>query len=202
MKQLKPFALPVLGVVDRDLNLTAIDESIRDDVFVWPTADIEGVYLSEPASLQLMIDLGLIKSKYRTHEQLTSLVDRFCEAQRENVIAEIARGHAVLMSGYEWPTPRGNDALLRLKEAVRAAKPISEDELEKAILEAEDLWNKAQGQRLSIVRGKYILGKFVTEASEMRSPQALLEAVARHRPPVPALENLTRVVAFRLNQNL
>lgn len=200
VKQLKPFSLPVLGVVDRDLNLTVIEESIKSDIFVWPTADIEGVYLSEAASLEAMIDLRLIKSTHRSLNQLQELITSLCESQRVNVIAEIARDKAVLMSGHEWPTPRGNDPLLRLREAVRVAQPISSDQLEAAIADAEEIWNNAQENRLRVVRGKYIFAKFVAEASEMRSAQSLLEAVARHRPPISAIQQLTHVVTTRLNQ--
>lgn len=197
--QLKPFELPVLGVVDLDLNLTPIEDSISNDIFIWPCADIEGVYLSKH-SLQTMIDLGLIKSSYGTLEKLEELVENLCEEQRENVITEIARDQAVMKSGHEWPTPRGHNALSRLRQAVRDAKPISPEQLEVAVSNAELMWDEAQGEKLKIVRGKYILGKFVAKATELRNGRALLEIVARHRPPVPALLELSRLVSSKLDE--
>ncbi|MEV8082202.1 ATP-dependent nuclease [Pseudarthrobacter oxydans] len=200
VEQLLPFELPVFGVVDRDLNQTKIEDGVKSHVFVWPTADIEGLYLSEESALQMMVDMGLTKTAYRSVEQLNELIKKLCEGQRENVITEIARGQAVLLSGHEWPSPRGNDALTRLRTAVGNARPISSDELEKVIADAEQTWDKAQNQLLGLVRGKYVLPAFVTEATELKNPRSFLEILARHKPHIPALEALAGAITERLDQ--
>lgn len=202
VEQLRPFELPIIGVVDRDLGLSPVPASISADIFIWPTADIEGVYLSNEASLQNMIDHGFIKSEYRSVGQLRDLIARLCMAQRENFLAETARAKAVLVSGYEWPSPKGEGALDRLRAAVADATPITSAQLESAVAEATDVWDGAADDLLQIVRGKYILGAFVSEASEMRSGRALLEAVARQRPPIPAIDDLTKLVVDRIEQAL
>ena len=200
VEQLLPFELPVLGVVDRDLNQTEIADAIRSHVFVWPTADIEGLYLSEQSSLQMMVDMGLTKPAYRSVQQLEELIRKLCEGQRENVITEIARGQAVLLSGREWPSPRGNDALARLRTAVANARPITPDELEEALAEASRTWDEAQNQLLGLVRGKYVLPAFVAEATELKNPRAFLEVLARNRPHIPALEALAAAITKKLDQ--
>lgn len=195
---LMPFDLPVIGVIDRDLHLEGVPAPVQSSVFAWPAADIEGVYLGSSEALQVMIDHGMIKTSHASIDALTKLIDELCSAQRENVIAEIARARAVKMSGYEWPSPRGDEPLKRLREAVQAATPISAQALENAITDAEAVWDAAAGERLTVVRGKYILSSFTSAASEMKAGRALIEATARHRPAVPAVIELTAIVNERL----
>jgi ABC-type lipoprotein export system ATPase subunit len=201
VEQLRPFDLPVLGLIDRDVNASSIPPAIADSIFTWPTADIEGLYLGNEA-LSVMIDLGLMKSQYRHESDLARLVHNLCMGQRENVIAEIARARAVSMSGYEWPSPRGEGALNRLRSAVSNARSISPNELDAQIAGAEVLWDEAVQHPLQIVRGKYILGAFSAEASEMKSGRALIEAVARAHPPIPAIIDLGKLVDTQLTRAL
>lgn len=198
---LRPFELPVLGVVDQDLHLGGVPDEIAENVYVWPTADVEGVYLDAHESLQSMIDHGMIKPAYRSVSALSTLVNQLCAGQKENVVAEIARATAVSMSGYEWPTPKGDEPLKRLRDAVASATPISPAELEQAIADAEVLWAAAQSRPLTIVRGKYILSAFCAEASEMKNGRALVEAVARHRPEISAISALSSRVSDRLQRS-
>lgn len=197
VEQLKPYDLPILGVVDLDLNLTEIPAHIEADIFVWPAADVEGVYLSSDEALQMMIDLGYMKDGFSNVEQLRELLNELCLSQHENVVAEIARQQAVRMSGYEWPSPKGENALARLRAAVAEARPISVDALDAEIERAEALWVAASSDLLRIVRGKYVLSTFAVRASEMKSGRALLEGVARQRPVVAAIEEFTAKVKSR-----
>lgn len=195
VEQLTPFDLPVIGVVDRDLARSPLPTHVESHIAVWPAADIEGVYLGSAAALQSMIDHGLVKSEYTRPEDLSVVIARLCAEQRENVLAEIVRADIVSLGGYEWPSPRGLDPLGRLRQAVKELKPVSEDELELAIARAETVWGSAQSDLLSVVRGKYILSAFTSEASEMRSGRALLEATARSRPTIVGMDDLAAMVA-------
>lgn len=195
VEQLTPFGLPIIGVVDRDLARSALPITVTPHVTVWPASDIEGVYLGSTASLQAMIDLGLVKPQYTQPDDLTAVISRLCAEQRENVLAEIVREDIVSLGGYEWPSPRGIDPVGRIRNTVKELKPVSEDQLDSAIARAEEVWDGAQGDPLSVVRGKYILSAFASEVSEMKSGRALLEATARSRPPIAGIEDLAATVA-------
>lgn len=186
INQLKAYDLPIIGIIDRDVIKPVEDANI----YAWPTADIEGLFLTDPA-LQVMIDSGLLKESYRDLGEAHKLVHELCMEQRENVLTEIARDRCVSQSGYEWPSPKGENAMQRLRDAVAHAKPISSELLEAEFDSAQVLWDQQSEEPLTLVRGKYILSKFNSIASEMKNGRVLIETVARLGPRLDGLEQLT-----------
>jgi hypothetical protein len=58
VEQLAPYELPVLGVVDRHVIRPPVPDEISGRITVWPAADIQGVYLSDDAALETMLERG------------------------------------------------------------------------------------------------------------------------------------------------
>jgi len=197
VEQLHPHGMPILGVVDRDVLADPPSKEIKDSISVWPTADIEGLFLSDPIALQLMVDRGLTKANYRDVPSLERVLNSLVEEQRENVIAEIAQ-RKLRRVNWDWPSPKGSDAVDRLRTAVNSQQTVSQEQLEVALTEAENLWDGLTPQsKWTVVRGKYVLNQFVSEATEMKSGRALLDALARDRPALVGLTELrTRIEAI------
>lgn len=182
VEQLLPYELPVLGAVDRDVLAPDPPEPIRPYVTVWPTADIEGLFLSDPAAIQAMINLGLLKNEFQAAAAVNDALGELLEGQKDNAVAEMAQRMLREAANLRWPSPRGESPIMRLREATNAMVAISSTEVEEAIDRAEAMWDTHQANLWTIVRGKAILPAFANRASEMRSGRALLEAIARARP--------------------
>lgn len=194
VRALAPHDLPVLGLVDRDVDAPAIPGALSDRISVLPVADLEAAFLADDAALQIMIDRGLIEAEFATVPALRSVLDELMDGVKDTVISEIAQRS--LRVATEWPAPRGSEPLTRLRAAVATFRSPTSQEVEDAITQATDRWNATTGQeRWTLVRGKYILGEFVSRVSTMRNQRSLLEAVARARPQLVALtEFQARVV--------
>jgi predicted ATPase len=188
VEQLLRFDIPILGVVDKDLS-DAIDAvSPSESVCVWPMADIEGVFLSDEGVLQEMIDSGFVKPEFGTSKELVSVIASLCDAQRDNVIAEIAQQKLTSQNANQWPSTRGNNPVDRLKASALSMTTPSEAEIEIALAEATATWENHDGHRLELVRGKYVLNRFAQQTSHIPNGQALLEAVARKRPEIKGMD--------------
>lgn len=183
VEQLRPYDLPVLGAVDRDVLADPVPEPLAQSIAVWPAADIEGVFLSDDAVLGRMVDLGLVKPEFSV-QALKELLASLCDELKGNVVAEIAQRQLRATENRQWPSPRGATPIERLRETVREMAPLTSGEVDAALGEAEILWDSRATTRWTLVRGKYVLNAFAGQASEMRTGRGLLEAVARSRPNV------------------
>ena len=186
VEQLAPYELPVLGTVDRDVKDDPAPGGIAAYITIWPTADIEGVFLSDDTALQSMLDLGLIKGEFASVDELRALLTDLRDNLKENVLAEIAQDNLREAANAQWPTPKGELALDRLRTAAQGMRPLSADQVDDAIEEAKVMWDSRD--RWTLVRGKYVLNAFAHEASEMKTGRALLEAVARGRPALAGFD--------------
>lgn len=181
VEQLAPYELPVLGVVDRDVLAPELPDTVSDAISVWPTADIEGVFLSDDLALQAMLERGLLKSDFGSVESVRTVLRQLTDALADNVVAEIAQRQLRRAAEREWPSPRGESPLARLRQFARDLSPVAVDEVDAAIADARALWEKHEEDPWPLLRGKYVINAFAGQASEMRSGRALLEAVARTR---------------------
>jgi len=195
VEQLSPYELPVLGVVDRDLMAEPVTS---DAITVWPKADIEAVFLAEDAALETMLSKGLASGGYTQVGQLRALLDELAAGQRDNIVAELAQRILREHDPLKWPSPKGNDPIERLREAtVRMTVPDSAA-VDAAIARAEQLWTEHAFDPFVLVRGKYISNTFASRASSMDSGHALLDQIARARPPIEALERFNERVEAKL----
>ena len=194
VEQLAPYEIPVTGAIDRDVLASDPPEAVSSLITTWPTADIEGVFLSDDLALSIMIDRGLVRPEFRTIGALRSILDDLVDSWKENVVSELAQRILRQKASWEWPSPRGEGPTVRLREAALSFRSLTSEEVEAAILEAEQIWDQHSGHaRWRLLRGKYVVGAFASKASEIRSGRALLEALARERP------NLVGIAEFKQN---
>lgn len=189
VKNLVSYDLPVIGTVDRDVSPPALDDpKVASQVIVWPTADVEGLFLSDDTALQVMIDNKLVKASHRDLDSLRALIASLYESQRDNVIAELAKNTLRNSEILKWPKSRGDDPLGRLQSFVSSVAPIEQSEVDSAVDQATKAWNDNAMTPWLLVRGKYIIGDLVSEATDMRTGAAFLEAVAVHEPKLKGIE--------------
>lgn len=195
VEQLEQYEIPILGVVDRDLLADRSTISSSTNLCVWPMADIEGVFLSDETVLTEMISAGLIRPEFHEPTSLQTLIASLCEAHRENVIAEIAQSKLVAHHANQWPSSEGNEAIARLRSGTAAMNTPTTGEVDQAINDATAVWDEHSGNKLELVRGKYILNKFAQRASLMANGQSLLEAVARRPIAIAGMAEFASVLA-------
>lgn len=195
VKNLLSYDLPVIGTVDRDVSPPTLDDpKVASQIIVWPAADVEGLFLSDIAALEVMIANKLVKSDYRDLDILRSFIISLYDAQKDNVIAELAKNTLRTSEILRWPKSRGDDPLKRLHSFASSVAPIEKSVIDDAIANATKAWNDNAQNPWVLVRGKYIIGDLVSEASDIRTAAAFLEAVAVHEPKLKGVEAFTKRV--------
>jgi len=195
VEQLQQYEIPILGVVDRDLVADLSTISSSTNLCVWPMADIEGVFLSDDTVLTEMVSAGLIRPDFHELASLQTLIASLCYEHRENVIAEIAQSKLVAHHANQWPSSKGDEAIARLRSGTAAMNSPTTDDVDQAIKDAAAVWDEHAGNKLELVRGKYILNKFAQRASLMANGQSLLEAVARRPITIAGMAEFASVLA-------
>ncbi|MBO4256814.1 AAA family ATPase [Streptomyces griseorubiginosus] len=201
LESLVEYDVPIVGVVDADVMAPPPDPSIFSRCFMWPAADIEGVLLSDENFLQAAISAALVKPEYRSIAALNHLLKNLLFESKNQAIAEIAQRILRSENSFNWPSPRGNDAIARLRQAADLAPRLAPADIEAAITRAEREWNDALPTPWKIVRGKWILGPFVSAATDFKRGAAFLEAVAATNPKIPTLEEFGKFAKEVLDGN-
>ncbi|MFF0454730.1 AAA family ATPase [Nocardia africana] len=190
IKHLLDWDMPALGIVDRDIAPPELVPEIAHRILVLPTADMEGAFLSDDSVMHLLIEHGFVKSEFSDYERLKAYRDDLFATKKENVIAEIAQFELRGSSGIRWPNSKGDKPLDRLREMASQTFNLSGVQIEEAIGVAADTWELNKNEPWSIVRGKYILGKFTSDCTQWTNGSGLLEAVARLQPKLTALRGV------------
>lgn len=197
--QLAPYDIPVIGAVDRDVDAPQPPSEIAARIAIWPTGDIEGIYLSEDASLAAMIDRRLVRNEFANVALLRQILDELVNTQRESVIAELAQRRLRRETEFDWPSPRGERPIERLERAIEKLEQVSKDTVTKAVTDATTIWESASPkERWGLVRAKTITNSFANRVSQMKSGQALLEALARERLPLEGFDDFHRLISAHL----
>ncbi|MEU3860412.1 AAA family ATPase [Streptomyces sp. NPDC028722] len=188
LESLADYDVPIIGVVDADVMAPVPNQNIAPRCFIWPTADIEGVLLSDEAFLQSAVDGCLVKAPFRSVKKLKELLSKLLIDAKDSAVAEIAQRLLRSNDSFAWPTPRGDAAIARLRKAADPTPKLSAADIERAITRAEEEWTKALPTPWPLVRGKWILGEFVSVTSDFKRGPAFLEAVASRNPRVQTME--------------
>lgn len=200
VKSLSKYDVPIVGVVDADVRASAPSNEIRDRIHVWPAADIEGVLLQDDAFILKALEGKLLKSA--TCPDLGStrrVLQELLLSQRDNAIAEYAQRVLKEQARIVWPTPRGTDPLDRLRDVAAVTQTsVNATMIETAIKDAEAAWSNALPSPWTMVRGKYIIGTFVSRHTVVGSAADFVTAVLAHAPRVSAIEALGEVIAKAL----
>ena len=193
---LSQYDLPIVGVVDADVRATAPPADVAAQVHVWPAADIEGVLLQDDAFIGEAIEGKLLRRT--TCPDLVStrrILQDMLLAHKANAIAEYAQRVLRERVSIEWPSPRGDNALDELR-GVAAQTRFQADPttIESAIAEGETAWQQALPDPWTMVRGKYIIGKFASKHSVTNNASDFVNAVLARQPKVAAMEALGKVI--------
>lgn len=199
LRSLVAYDLPILGVVDADVNAAAIPGSVDSVCHVWPAADIEGVLLSSDEFLQSALDGALIRAGFRDLGLLKNLLNELLLSMRESSIAESAQRIIRMNDPFDWPSPRGDQAIARLLAAADISPRLPVKIIQEAVNEATEQWNSSTGDLWKMVRGKWILGKFASKVSPVKGTEEFMEAVVARQPQVPAIREFAdRAAALML----
>lgn len=186
---LMDYNVPVLGMIDRDVEPPSIDAPVDQHIIVLPTADLEGAFLSDDGVLQIMIDSGFVKPAYRDLQTLKHERDVLFESLRDNTVAELAQRDLRKTFGIKWPVSRGDNPIARLTDVASASSNPTQADIQTAIEAAEEKWETSKAEPWKIVRGKYILGSLTDKCTDWKSGSSLLAAVAKKQPKVAALKD-------------
>ncbi|WP_422733547.1 ATP-dependent nuclease [Micromonospora sp. WMMD558] len=184
------YGLPIMAIVDSDVLADDVPAGLRDICHVWPVSDIEAALLSDPAFLQAAVDGKLVRESYSSVDALQKLLTEQLIAHRDQAVSEYAQRLLRGRTRIIWPSPRGGDALERLRRVADLAQPLTPQMVEEAIVEAEAAWDLALPSPWTMVRGKWIIGAFVAEATYFRSKDAFVNAVAARQPELVSVEGL------------
>ncbi len=197
VQSLSVYDLPIVGVVDADVRAPAPPAAVAQHVHVWPAADIEGVLLQDDSFITKAIEGKLLKpSTCSTLPNARQVLLDLLLAQRDNAIAEYAQRLLREQVSIKWPSPKGEDALQRLRDL--AAQPQTRPDtttIESAIGQAEEAWAEALPAPWTMVRGKYIIGEFVSKHAVVSNAGEFVAAVLAHSPKVAAMDELGELVA-------
>jgi predicted ATPase len=193
---LHPFDVPVIGVIDADVDADKIPEDIRHLCMAWSSADIEGVLLSSEHALAEMIEGSLVKPEYRNLEKLKETLTSMLSKYRESAIAEIAQRKLRNDASIKWTSPRGPEALDRLRSITFPT--VSSDEIEQSIAAAEKRWEESQADLWRLVRGKWLLPDFVREATSFKNADGFISALAARQPQIADIEKLAALATARM----
>jgi predicted ATPase len=193
VKSLSGYDLPIIGVVDADVRASEVPADVRNRIYVWPAADIEGVLLQDTDFLTKAFEGKLLRSP--SVEAAQEALRQLLATQREAAITEYAQRLLREKTAIQWRSPRGDNPLERLRNTLSIGYVALDDQLiEDAITEAESAWNENQPELWKMVRGKYIIGEFVSKHTIAANKDDFITAVLARQPKVAAVEKLGKLV--------
>jgi predicted ATPase len=197
VKSLSGYELPIVGVVDADVRAPEVSGEVRSRIHIWPAADIEGVLLQDEDFLTKALEGKLLKAATcptleATREVLRSLL----ASQHDNAVAEYAQRVLREKTMVPWPNSRGENPLGRLREvADKGCTALDSELIDAAVAEAEAAWTQQQPEPWNMVRGKYIIGEFVSNHTVVGNKDDFISAVLARNPKVTAVETLGTLIA-------
>ena len=196
LESLNSYDIPILGVVDADIKAEEPGAHISSICHVWDSADIEGVLLSDNNFLQAAIDGNFFKSKYNELSEINSLLRQLLQKHKEQSIAEMAMRALRDRASISWPSPRRPDVMTELKAVMTTNPRITETDIDDEWIKAEAVWSGEGVNKWKLVRGKWIIGEFVSAATEFRSSAAFVKAVIARKPEIEEIRRLEKLVGM------
>lgn len=192
---LSAYNVPILGVVDADVEADSPPAGIADLVHVWPAADIEGVLLSSDEFLLAAIEGSLIAPSMSSLSGLRELLNELLQEHKDAAIAEYSQRLLRRNLNIDWPSPRGQDPIARLESLGGVSRTIESEAISTAIGVATVAWEGRQPSPWELVRGKWILPAFVKKVTNFRTAEGFVNAVVARRPRVTAIAALEAKVS-------
>lgn len=190
--ELSGFDLPVLGVIDRDIEAEAVPVELSDFIYEWPSADIEACILSDPNMIATMVGASLVNPGVTT-DQIEAFLTQARSERRENAIAELAGRRARRLLPNQLPSPKGDQPIDRLKTHLSSVQPVDISTVDDLIATAEHEVD-ASTDPWKFHRGKPIANTLANGLTPFKTGFALLRAtIAASDEPfaasVPLLES-------------
>lgn len=117
VRSLHDYTVPVIGLVDHDVQPPTLPSEIRASVCVLPTADIEGAFFSADSALEVMLRENYVLPTITSVEGLRVVRDGLYAGQRDSVIAEIGKNTLRKQFNITWPNSRTPNPLDVLRSA-------------------------------------------------------------------------------------
>ncbi len=188
---LSAYDLPIVGVVDADVRAAAPSPELAPLIHVWPAADIEGVLLSDDQFLTAALDGQLVNvEEFSSIDELKVALQGLLLPFKDNAIAELAQRILREQTSISWPSPRGEDPIVRLDRVVQDSASLSAEMIRDAVQTATDAWSGALPMPWTMVRGKWILGSFVQRTTGFKNGDAFVNAVLGRQPSIAAINDL------------
>ena len=191
---LSGFSLPIIGVVDGDLLANRPSEEIAQLVHVWPTADIEGALLSDAGFLAAALEARLFRPEVTSVEVLQDTLDQILRSFEAETIAEYAMRRLRAGADLHWPSPKDPHAETKVRALGQSYYALEAESIDRAFAAAQTAWSDAETSRWTLVRGKYVLRRLVSEHSIVEGADAFVRAALAGHPTIAAIEPLRRKV--------
>jgi hypothetical protein len=75
---------------------------------------------------------------------------------------------------------------------------MSTADVEREWQAAETIWEDAQLSKWKLVRGKWIIGSFVSTATNFRGPDSFVKAVLARRPEIAEVKTLENLIMQKM----
>jgi predicted ATPase len=194
LEALRAFDLPIVGVVDADVDADPVPESVADICHVWAASDIEAVLLSDDAFLQAAIDGKLVQERMSSLEAFRQQLMELITVFREQAIAELAQRKLRASTNIRWPSPRGDTPLERLRALAGTLPQLAAADIDAVIEEAEASWEAAGPLPFKLVRGKWVMPKVVSELTSFRTVDGFVNAVVARQPEIAEIQRLAALI--------
>lgn len=188
---LSAYDLPIVGVVDADVRAVAPSPELAPLIHVWPAADIEGVLLSDDQFLSAALEGQLVNVEaFPSIGDLKAVLHELLVSFKDNAIAELAQRILREQTSISWPSPRGEDPIVRLNDLARDTAALSGDVISGAVQQATDAWDNALPMPWTMVRGKWILNSFVQRTTAFKNGDGFVNGVLARQPHIAAIDAL------------
>lgn len=196
VRALSNYDVPIVGVVDADVRAPDIPANLKNRIHIWPAADIEGVLLQDEEFLTKALEGRLLKPETCSNlNDIQRVLEFLLTSQREAAISEYAQRVLREKTSVRWSTPRGADPLGRLRRVLNDGyTELTAELIESAITDGESAWDRHQADLWKMVRGKYIIGDFVSKHTVLSNKDDFIAAVLARQPQVAAVRELGAMI--------
>lgn len=184
---LRAFDIPVIGVVDADVDARPIPPRLASHVVEWNAADLEAQLFQSDAVLALWLRQGWVRDAEATVASLRTAITQFAKRYRDSAIAEMTQAALRRSLGIDFPSPRLPDPIQALRTIWMASHEQRDiDGVFDAALRHAAARFDAEPNVLRLVRGKWI-AEDVRGLTTFINPEALIQATIRQPEAQEAL---------------
>lgn len=183
LESLTELELPILGVIDSDIDADEVPEGTREYCHIWSRSDIEAVMLADGEFLDCALTGSLLKPSISSVGEARALIQEEVVKFEANAVAEIAGRSLRNLQNISWPKPRSREPISALRAAIDSARVLQTDDVDFAVEQAQARWD-AESDHFLLVRGKWVMPQAVLRLTSFRDADAFVNAVLARRPNI------------------